>query len=143
MVNIMKKRGKRGQISFEYMSVVGIATIVAISLLGVAHYYSRQTEVTINANQVDRIAKQIVDTAESLYYYGEPSRATIKVYIPDGINSVNISGQELSFKFMTQAGEADMFYTSTVNLQGDIDTSYGLRHIHIEAKEGYVWINGT
>ncbi len=139
----MEKRGRRGQISFEYMSVVGIATLIAISLLGVAHYYSKQTENTINTNQIDRIAKQIIDSAESIYYYGEPSMTTLKVFMPEGVRDVNISNNEISFKVYTQSGEADMFYASKVNILGNIDTKYGLHYIYIEAKEGYVWINGT
>lgn len=143
-MKVMKKRGgKQGQISLEYMSIVGLATLVAISLLALSHYYSKQTEITINTNQIDRIGKEIVDTAESMYYYGEPSRTTLKVYIPDGINEISIGNNELNFKVRTKEGEADMFYSSSVNLQGNISTVYGFHYITIEAREGYVWINST
>ncbi|MBW2983805.1 hypothetical protein KY361_01715 [Candidatus Woesearchaeota archaeon] len=133
----------RGQISMEYMIIVGITTFVAISLLAISHYYSRETEETINTQQIDRVAKEIVDTAESMYYYGEPSRTTVKAYLPDGIKEVTVGPDELSFRVITQSGETDMFYPSSVNLQGNISASYGYHHITIEAKEGYVWINST
>ena len=140
----MKKRwGKQGQISLEYMSIVGLATLIAISLLALSHYYSKQTEITINTNQIDRIGKEIIDSAESMYYYGEPSRTTIKAYIPDGINEINIGNNELNFKVRTKGGETDMFYSSSVDLQGNISTAYGFHYITIEAREGYVWINST
>jgi len=139
----MRKFSERGQISLEYMAVVGIATLIAISLLAISHYYSKGTETTINAQQIDRIAKEIVDTAESMYYYGEPSRTTIKAYLPDGIKEITVGPDELSFRVKTQSGETDMFYPSSVALQGNISTSYGFHYITIEAKEGYVWINST
>lgn len=139
----MKKFSERGQISLEYMAVVGIATLVAISLLAISHYYSKETEITINAQQIDRIAKEIVDTAESMYYYGEPSKTTIRAYLPGGIKEITVGPDELSFRVKTQSGETDMFYPSSVNLQGNISTSYGFHYITIEAREGYVWINST
>lgn len=134
---------KRGQISIEYMAIVGITTIVVISLLAISNYYSQQMEETINTNQIDGIAKEIVDTAESLYYFGEPSKVTLKVYLPRGIKQATVGPNELSFKVRTKGGDADMFYPSSVALQGNLVTSYGYHHITIEAKEGYVWINST
>lgn len=134
---------KRGQISIEYMAIIGIATIIAISLLAISNYYSRQIEETIDTNQIDKIAKDIVDTAESMYYFGEPSKTTIKVYIPKGVESITVGPNELSFKVKTKGSVSDMFYLSSVTLQGSISTSYGFHDIIIEAKEGYVWINST
>lgn len=133
----------KGQISIEYMSLVGITAVIVISLLVISNYYSRQVEDTINTNQLDQIAKEIVDTAESMYYFGEPSRTTIKVFIPKGIRDVNVGSNEISFRVNTHFGEIDMSYSSDVALQGDISTSYGFHYITIEAKEGYVWINST
>lgn len=137
------KEKRRGQISLEYMAVVSITTAIAIALLALSNYYSKETEITLNTNQIDIVGKEIVDTAESIYYYGEPSKTTLKVYIPDGINSIAVGPDELSFKVRTKAGEAEMFYPSLVTLQGNISTSYGFHYISIEAKEGYVWVNST
>ncbi|MBW2981018.1 hypothetical protein KY360_06400 [Candidatus Woesearchaeota archaeon] len=139
----MRKVSERGQISLEYMAIVGIATMVAISLLAISYFYSKGTESTINTQQIDRVAKEIVDTAESMYYYGEPSRTTIKAYLPDGINEITVGPDELSFRVRTPSGETDIFYPSSVSLQGNISTEYGFHYITIEAKEGYVWINST
>jgi hypothetical protein len=134
---------KRGQMGLEYMAIVSIATLVAVSLLGISHYYSKQTEITINTNQIDQVGKEIVDAAESIYYYGKPSRTTLEVYLPEGIRNVTVGPNELSFKVRTEGGEADMFYPSSVPLQGNISTEYGIHIITIEAKEGYVWINSS
>lgn len=134
---------KRGQISLEYLLVVGLTTIIVIFLLAISGYYSREVETTINTNQIDAIAKEIVDTAESMYYFGEPSKTTIKVFIPRGIEEINVSANELNFKVRTQSGLTDMFYRSSVPLQGGISYSYGLHYVIVEARGGYVWINGT
>ena len=134
---------KRGQISLEYMAVVGITTVVTISLLVLSNYYSRQVESTLDTNQIYSITKEIVDNAESVYYFGQPSKTTIKVFIPKGIQDVTVGPKELSFKVKTQSGYSDVFHLSSVTLQGNISTTYGFHYISVEAKEGYVWINGT
>ncbi|HLC96397.1 MAG TPA: class III signal peptide-containing protein [Candidatus Nanoarchaeia archaeon] len=134
---------KRGQISLEYMLIVGMATLIAGFLLVMSHYYSRQVEDVINTNQLDRIVKEVVDTSESMYYFGEPSKTTLKVYIPTGVNSVTINSQQLTFNVKTQSGDTDIFYSSSVPLQGDLAITPGFHFVTIEAKGGYVWINST
>lgn len=134
---------KRAQVSIEYMAVVGITTIVVISLLLISNYYSKEVENTINTNQIDRIAKEIVDTAESMYYFGEPSKTTLKIYIPDRIKNITITQNELNLRVLTPSGETDMFYFSNVPLAGNLSPSHGFHYVKIEAKGGLVWINGT
>lgn len=134
---------KRAQVSIEYMAVVGITTIIVISLLLISNYYSREVENTINTNQIDRIAKEIIDTAESMYYFGEPSKTTLKLYIPDRIKNITVTQNELNLRVSTPFGETDMFYPSNVPLAGNLSTSHGFHYVTIEAKGGLVWINGT
>lgn len=134
---------KRGQISIEYMAVIGITTVVVISILAISNYYSRQIEDTISTNQIDRIGKEVIDIAESMYYFGEPSKTTLKVFIPKGIKNITITQNELVFNVTTGSGLTEMAYSSAVPIEGNISRSYGLRYIKIEAKGGKVWINGT
>ena len=134
---------KRCQVSIEYMALIGITTVVVTALLALSYHYSNDVEQTINTNQLDQLGKQIVDSAESVYYYGEPSKTTMRAFVPQGIRAVTISPNEVSFRVFTQSGETDMSYSSAVPLQGAISTSYGFHNIIIEAREGYVWINSS
>jgi len=95
------------------------------------------------SNKDQNYRKEIVDTAESMYYFGKPSKTTVKVFMPEGINGVNITSNELNFEVRTGSGVTDMSYSSDVALSGNISHSYGFHYITIEAKEGYVWINST
>jgi len=134
---------KRGQVSIEYMGLVGITSIIVISLLLISNYYSRGIENSINTNQIDGIAKEIVDTAESMYYFGEPSKTTLKVYMPDKITRINITSGGLILTVTTPSGGADLAYLSDVPLGGNISSSEGIHYVTIEARGGLVWINGT
>jgi len=134
---------KRGQVSIEYMALVGMTTVIVMFLLLISNYYSRGVENTINVNQVDGIAKEIIDTAESMYYFGEPSKTTLKIYMPDRVTDIDITPNTINLKVSTSAGDTDMFYSSDVPISGDISPSEGFHYVTIEARGGIVWINGT
>jgi len=134
---------KRGQISLEYMAIVGLTTLIAISLLAISTYYSNQVRETIDSSQIDAIGKQIVDTAESVYYFGPPSKTTLKVFIPKSVYSANISAGQVIFNVRSNHGSSEYFYLSSVPLMGNISSSYGFHYVSVESKEGYVLINST
>jgi len=127
----------------EYMLIIGFSTFIIIVLLIIAQTYSSEINDQIITNQLDRVAKEIVNNAESLYYFGDPSSITIRAYIPSNIKDIDIIGNEITFTVRTKQGDTDMSYPSNVNLEGNISVSYGYRDIEITAREGYVWINGT
>ena len=133
----------KSQISMEYMLIIGFSTFIIIVLLIIAQTYSSEINDQIITNQLDRVAKEIVNNAESLYYFGDPSSITIRAYIPSNIKDIDIIGNEITFTVRTKQGDTDMSYPSNVNLEGNISVSYGYRDIEITAREGYVWINGT
>lgn len=132
---------KKAQISIEYMSILGFVLIIISILVVLSYVYSRQIEDQIIINQIDKLAKEIVDSAESVYYFGEPTKTTIKAYMPDKIEQINISSDGISFWIRTQNGISDIAYSSSVNLSGTLSNAPGIRYIQIEAHEGYVWIS--
>ncbi len=138
----MRKK-KRGQVSIEYMGLVGITSIIVLFLLIISNYYSRGIENSINTNQIDGIAKEIVDTAESMYYYGEPSKTTLRIYIPDKIQVINITTDQIILTVTTPSGTANLAYLSDVPLGGEVLSTEGFHDVEIEARGGLVWINGT
>lgn len=127
---------KRGQIAIEYLMIVGFATFVVISLLGISEYYKGRLADHTVTTQVDRLARELADTAEQVYYLGEPSKTTIKVYVPENIESITITGKEIWFKVRTRGGITDITYSTAVNVIGSLSTSPGLRDITVEAKCG-------
>jgi uncharacterized protein (UPF0333 family) len=131
---------RKSQISIEYLSILGFVLVVLIFILALSFVYSRQIEDQIIVNQVDKIAKEIVDSAESVYYYGEPTKTTIKAYHPENIEQISISANDILFVVRTKNGLTDISYHSEVNLTGTISTAPGIKNFQIEAREGYVWI---
>lgn len=135
--------GKKGQIAVEYVILVAIVTALSIAMLLISMYYSRHVETVVETSQVDRLGRQIVDTAETVFFYGVPSKSTIKTYMPNHVTAITVHTNELVFTIKTAAGTSDIGYVSAVPLQGSMSPTKGLKTIVIEAREGLVWINGT
>ena len=134
---------KKGQIAVEYVILVGIVTALSIAMLVISMYYSKHVGTVVETSQVDRLGRQVVDTAETVFFYGVPSKSTIKTYMPNHVLSITVHPNELVFTVDTGTGTSDLGYVSAVPLQGDISATEGLKTIVIEAREGLVWINGT
>jgi uncharacterized protein (UPF0333 family) len=131
---------RKSQISIEYLSILGFVLVILIFIITLSYIYSRQIEDQIIVNQVDKIAKEIIDSAESVYYYGEPTKTTIRAYLPENIEQITITTNDISFMVRTGNGVTDISYHSDVNLTGAISTAAGIKNFQIEAREGYVWI---
>ncbi|MFH1331784.1 MAG: hypothetical protein ABIH63_00685 [archaeon] len=127
---------KRGQVSMEFMAIIGFITFIALTMLIISQFYQRQVATQVETNQVDHLARKIVESAESVYYLGEPSKTTITGNMPNNIESVDINTNEITFKVKVAGGTTDISYTSNVNLTGSISPTPGLKRISVEAKCG-------
>ncbi len=134
---------KDGQISIEYLFIIGFATLILTILLGLSLIYSKDVEDEVYATQAERIVKEIVKNAETVYYYGPPSKTTLTVFMPENIEDITIDGKYITFKLYTQHGVTDIFQKAKMDLQGKINKSPGIKEIYIEAREGYVWLNSS
>ena len=138
----MKERGRRGQISIEYLIVVGFIVFFAIIILGLAMFYSNQINSTMKIKQVEQFARKVISSAESVYYAGEPSKSTISIYLPEGISQIQILQREIFVAFRTDTGENRVSYLSNVPLEGNLSISSGVKRITIIALSDRVSING-
>ena len=135
--------GKTSQISMEYMMIIGFTTLVLSIILIISSAYSNDVKESMNLNQLDQTVKSIIQSSESVYYFGEPSKTTLKVFIPEGVNEVVFGNNSIIFKVQTLSGLTDVGYKTTMPINGTILTDSGYHYISIEAKEGYVWLNST
>ena len=128
-----------GQISVEYMVIIGFVTVITIPLIIVYSTFTQDSADEINTAQAKQIAKKIVDAAESVYYLGEPSQTTLSVNVPDKLVLANFSsGKEVVFKVSTKSGKVDIVQNTRFNISGDFPTKAGSYTITIKAMPNYV-----
>ncbi len=134
-------REKNAQVSMEYVIVIGFVMLITIPLILIFYEHTRATSDQVITNQVDQIARKIIDNSETIYYIGEPSRTSIKVYMPENVENVTIGNNEINFRVKTNVGITDISYVSSVNISGSIAITKGIHYINIESKGDYVWVS--
>ncbi len=132
---------KRGQISTEYLIVIGFVVFLVLGILGVAFFYTSITNDQIKVSQVSNLANKIITSAESVFYAGEPSKLTITGYLPIGVNSFEIMSKEIVVEIATSSGVTIMSFSSNVPLSGSISSSEGVKRIEVLAQQNEILIS--
>ena len=125
----------------EYLTIVGFVAAIIIPMTIIYLTYSDQTEDQIISNQVANIAKKVGDTAETVYYLGEPSKTKLRTYFPQNIDNISIEGREIVFFVRTKHGIDEVVISMPVNVSGSLETTSGIHNIIVEAKGDYVEIH--
>ena len=115
----------RGQASVEYLIVVGIAFLFMIPATYFFFNFSRESGQEISTSQLDAAGREIIQTAESLFYSGEGSKITMKLSIPEGVQAAYLVDQrELMFNTSTPTGYSELVFFSRVNLTNSQQTCH-------------------
>jgi hypothetical protein len=151
---MMKKRGstrastcvwiascKRSQVGVEYLIVVGFITFAILSILTVAFFYSNRINDQIRLNQIESFATQVINSAENVFFAGEPSKTTISLYLPEGVQSIEVNADYIFITTTVSTTTNKRAYNSNVPLQGGITNTPGIKKITLEAKQSYVLIS--
>jgi hypothetical protein len=126
----------------EYLVIVGFVAVIVIPIILLFYAYADRTEDEIISNQLQKIGLKISDSAEAMYYLGEPSRTRLKAYFPKNINNITVGNNELVFIVKTKSGVDHIVIYTPIPIQGSIDTHSGYHNINIRARGSYVEITG-
>lgn len=131
----------RGQVSIEYVMIIGISLLIIAPLLVISITTSRDYESDLNRAQIQRIAYDLAALADEVSYEGPPARRTATVYFPEGLTSVTTNGRFLIMNLsddtvIASSGSTDLTWNLSVEAQGR-------RRIAVVARETDVLITST
>jgi hypothetical protein len=133
-------KGERAQAGIEYMIIIAFVTFAIMSVLGLAVFYSGQVRDDIKLNQIENFAIQLINSAESVFFAGEPSKTTVRLSLPSGVSSVNVTDEGLFFVVYVSGGQTKRLFESRVPLAGSFNINEGLKRITLTANETHVII---
>ena len=136
---MIKKRF--AQVSMEYLIIMGFVTMIIIVILGIALTYSGSIQDNIKVTQVNNFANKIIASAESVFYYGEPSKSSISVYLPEGVKEIQIIENTIFISLTTSSGLNKIGFSSEVPINGSLTISPGIKRIEISADDEQININ--
>src|SRR3989338_5765913 len=83
------------QSSLEYLLVVALTLAIIVPTTYLFYNYSKESSQEITDSRITNLGRSIVDTAESIFYSGQGSKATVELDVPDNIASIIlIDGRE-------------------------------------------------
>jgi hypothetical protein len=107
-----------------------------------AYFYSNHVKDSIRINQVENFASQLVNSAESVFFAGEPSKSTISLYLPEGVEEISIMSDAVIITTKVSGGvQNKRAFSSKVRLNGTITPSEGIKNLVLEAKSDHVEIS--
>lgn len=106
--------GKRGQASFEYISVVAVALILIIPSTILFMNYTQNTGDEVLSNQLDYIGNTVMSEAEEMYVLGTDSWSTVNVNLPNSFQNAEIyNEQDLVFNYQSRRGPSQAVFFAT------------------------------
>jgi hypothetical protein len=119
---------RRGQSAFEYILVVGIAMLLIVPGAILFYNYSKRSGDELLRSQVDMAGSDIMDAVEKVYYIGENTWETIKVYFPDNVRWIYImNDSELVIEYDSNAGISQaIFFSDNINITNPDGPGYRL-----------------
>jgi len=132
---------KKGQVGVEYLIMMGFITLAISGTLLLSEFYIGASQTTIRTNQVESFANKVIESSESVYYSGEPSKTTLDVFLPENVNNITIKNKNLIIEYTTSSGDSIRAFESNVPLNGSIETGRGIKKLKIEAKKDFVKIS--
>ena len=140
MNRIAIPRGRKAQVSMEYLVIVGFVAVLVIPMIILFYSYADRTEDEIISNQIQKISLKVSDSAEAMYYLGEPSRTRVRAYFPKNINNITIGNNEILFIVNTKNGLDHIVIYTPIPIQGTLDTHSGYHNINVRSRGGYIEI---
>jgi hypothetical protein len=140
----MGKKRKKSQASIEYLMIVSFVTFSVIMIMTIALLYSSSIKDRIKATQVNNFANKIIATSESVFYSGEPAKATITCYLPESVRDIEITQNNIFITFSTSSGENKIGFQSDVPISEGaniLSNTQGMKRIEVKAEAAGVVIN--
>lgn len=136
----MKLCSKRGQISTEYLILLGFLVFIILVVLGVSLFYSAVARDKLTFRTLEEFSNKIIGSSEEVYYAGEGARETLNAYVPAGVTSIVADGNQLIISVSTNSGSTRIAYTSSVTMEGNFSSSEGVKRFVIAAAPNKVLI---
>jgi len=139
----MGDRRMRAQAATEFLLIVGLATLILLPTTFLFFRVSEDSKDKERMQQIEKLGTDVINTAERVYYYSEPSKMEIVETMPDNVKYMNISkdwDQDINLfiiYYRTKGKDQPIVFKSNVNINGTFDAkdySPGKKTIVIEAR---------
>ncbi len=136
---------KSAQASMEYVMIVGFVALVIIPTTFIFYRYASDSAEEIDQAQIEKFGRDVVSTAETVYYLGAPSRIVLEERLPKNVQSISIDRDSVTGTYLfaiaanSQSGVTNLSFPTSVMLRGFFtsdDINFGQKEVWITAQKG-------
>ena len=124
--------------------IIALALGILVPTTYLFFNYSSESSAKTADSQLIKAGRDIISTAESVYFSGEGSRLIMEISMPDGVDEAYIlANRELVFNTTSRTGENEAVFFSSVNITVSGCTGNkcilawmsgaGLKKVHVES----------
>ncbi len=138
------KLGSNGQVSMEYLFVVGFSILMITPMLLLFAESQSNLRQDVSFAQAEKAANTILRTAERVYYAGYPAQTKVVVFFPENTKGIVLNNSTIIVSLVINDVE-DFFFDSDypLNLSGTIKQGPGVHPLIIKAEPWGVVVNET
>tara|TARA_Y100000310_G_C20443452_1_gene697209 strand:- start:39 stop:482 length:444 start_codon:yes stop_codon:yes gene_type:complete len=138
-------RTTKTQSALEYLMIIALALGIIVPTTYLLFRYTSESNVQIIDSQISQIGRNIIDTAETVYFSGEDAKIVLELNMPENVDDIYIlDSRELVFKMTTEIGESEVVFFSSIPVAEYTDLSeiagFGLKKLNIESDGSQVLI---
>lgn len=130
----------RGQSALEYAIMVGIALMILIPLWVSIHNSVTVTRSGLQSSYALNAVSRLKSAADAVYVQGEPAKFTVIITMPDGVESVGISSNEIFVRLSGEAGTSDAIATTLGPVTGNLSSSPGTHRVTVRMNDTNILI---
>ena len=136
------KRGK-AQASMEYVMIAGLIAMVVLPTAFVFYNFASSSAKEIDYAQTDKFGRDVINTAERVFFLGVPSRITIEERLSVNVVSISIGEDPVTKAYLFaiairgREGISNLSFPTDVRLAGGFgpkDRNPGIKNVRIEAE---------
>ncbi|MBC8494872.1 hypothetical protein H8D36_01835 [archaeon] len=132
----------KGQVSVEFLIIMAFAFILIIPVLILFLIETNNINQDVTAAQVNKLADELLDAVDNVYYLGAPTQKTLNIYIPDYVEEAMFVGNQIRFNVSPGAFSYIIVRAAATNITGSLNTNNGMHSIKITAVDETVNIEG-
>jgi uncharacterized protein (UPF0333 family) len=107
---------RRGQVSLEYMTMLGLSLIIFAAVLYVATFLMSTSGMQIDVDTAYRAVQGVRESADFIYVHGYPSKIQSGINIPSNVEDVSIEGKVVRLRLNVGKSFTDVYAVTKANM---------------------------
>ena len=123
----------------EYLLVTGFSFLLLVPLITLFFAQSSDIEADLIEAQAKTAGRELINSAERIYYSGPPSRETVQVVFPEFVTLAEINNDSIVFTIDSPTDDYNMpFYSNVPLVPGNLTVNKGPLTVVIDATQSGV-----